>query len=91
MAGILEKKARIEDGIWKLTSMDLDYTWTANYKGGWVKGPMSFKLRSGTMKEKFPPDRPLRGPVEAPFPKIADMPFHYVNPVSGRRPPLLLE
>ncbi|MBN1568461.1 MAG: nuclear transport factor 2 family protein [Acidobacteria bacterium] len=91
MAGILEKKARIEDGIWKLTSMDLDYTWTADYKGGWVKGPMSFRLASGTMKEKFPPDRPLRGPTDAPFPKIADVPFHYVNPVSGRRPPLLLE
>lgn len=91
MAGILEMKAQIENGIWKLKSMDLDYTWTADYKGGWVKGPMSFKLPSGTMKETFPPDRPLRGPVDAPFPKIADMPFHYVNPVSGRRPPLLLE
>jgi hypothetical protein len=90
MAGILEKKAVIEDGIWKLEAIDLDYTWTADYKGGWAKGPMSLRLSAGTMKEKFPPDRPLRGPAEAPFPKIADMPFHYVNPVSGRRPPLLL-
>jgi hypothetical protein len=91
MAGILEKKARIENGVWKLTAMDLDYTWTADYKGGWAKGPMSLKLSAGKMLETFPPDKPMRGPSEAPFPKIAEMPFHYVNPVSGRRPPLLLE
>ncbi len=91
MAGILEKRARIENGIWKLTSMDLDYTWTADYRGGWTKAPMSFKLPSGTLKEKFPPDRPMRGPEDAPFPRIADVPFHYVNPVSGRKPPRLLE
>ncbi len=91
MAGILEKKARIENDIWKLTAMDLDYTWTADYKGGWAKGPMSLKLSAGKIVETFPPDKPMRGPSEAPFPKIAEMPFHYVNPVSGRRPPLLLE
>ena len=91
MAGILEKKAVIEDGTWKLNAMDLDYTWTADYKGGWAKGPMSLKLSAGTIMEEFPPDRPMRGPAEAPFPKIAEMPFHYVNPVSGRRPGLLLE
>jgi hypothetical protein len=91
MAGILEKKAMIENDIWKLTAMDLDYTWTADYKGGWAKGPMSLRLSAGEILETFPPDRPMRGPSEAPFPKIAEMPFHYVNPVSGRRPPLLLE
>jgi hypothetical protein len=91
MAGILEKKAVIEDGIWKLCAMDLDYTWTADYKGGWAKGPMSLKLSAGKIMEEFPPDRPMRGPEEPPFPKIAEMPFHYVNPVSGRRPGLLLK
>jgi len=91
MAGILEKKAVIEDGTWKLCAMDLDYTWTADYKGGWAKGPMSLKLSAGNIMETFPPDRPMRGPSEAPFPKIADMPFHYINPVSGRGPGLLLK
>ncbi len=91
MAGILEKKAKIENNIWKLTAMDLDYTWTADYKGGWAKGPMSLKLSAGEIMETFPPDKPMRGPSEAPFPEISEMPFHYVNPVSGRRPPLLLE
>jgi hypothetical protein len=91
MAGIYEKKAGIEDGTWKLTAMDLDYTWTADYKGGWPKGKMSFELSEGDMLQKFPPDRPLRGPSAAPYPEIEEVPFHYVNPVSGRKPPLLLE
>ena len=91
MAGVLEKKALIEDGTWKLCAMDLDYTWTADYKGGWTKGPMSLRLSAGSIMEEFPPDMPMRGPAEAPFPKIADMPFHYINPVSGRRPGLLLK
>lgn len=90
MAGIYEKKAVIEDNTWKLTAMDLDYTWTADYKGGWPKGKMSFQLSEGDMLNIFPPDRPLRGPSEAPYPEIEEVPFHYVNPVSGRRPPLLI-
>ena len=91
MAGIMELKATIEQEIWKLRAMDFDYTWTADYKGGWAKGPMSLKLSAGDIMETFPPDRPMRGPEAAPFPKIVEMPFHYVNPVSGRRPGLLLE
>ncbi len=90
MAGIMENKAAIEEEIWKLTTMDFDYTWTADYKGGWAKGPMSLKLSAGDIMETFPPDMPMRGPEAAPFPKIADMPFHYVNPVSGRKPGLML-
>jgi len=34
--------------------------------------------------------RPLRGSIAAPFPKVYAMPFHYVNPVSRRVPPVLL-
>jgi hypothetical protein len=52
---------------------------------------MALKLSAGNIMKEFPPDRPMRGPPEAPFPKIAEMPFHYVNPVSSRRPGLLLE
>ena len=42
------------------------------------------------MAKEFPPDRPLRGSIAAPFPKVHAVPFHYVNPVSGRKPPVLL-
>lgn len=36
IAGIYECGTEIENGIWKFTSMDLDYLWTADYKGGWA-------------------------------------------------------
>jgi hypothetical protein len=42
------------------------------------------------MAREFPPDRPLRGSITAPFPKVRAVPFHYRNPVSGRVPPVLL-
>ena len=42
------------------------------------------------MAREFPPDRPLRGSIAAPFPKVHAVPFHYPNPVSGRVPPVLL-
>jgi hypothetical protein len=73
IAGIYECRTGIEDGIWKFTDMDLDYTWTADYKGGWAHIPDGFK-----------------GAVAAPFPKIIEFPFHYRNPVTGRKPPVLL-
>ncbi len=39
LAGIYECKTGQEGGIWKFTSMDLDYTWTADYKSGWAHPP----------------------------------------------------
>jgi hypothetical protein len=90
ISGIYENTTTDEDGTWKISGMDLDYVWTSPSRGGWVrvKTPPGAP-RVETMKD-FPPDRPLRGPIVAPFPKIETVPFHYVNPVSGRVPPLLL-
>jgi hypothetical protein len=73
IAGVYECRTGIEDGVWKFTSMDLDYIWTADYRGGWAH-----------VNEKS------KGVVSAPFPKIIDLPFHYINPVTGRKPPVLL-
>ena len=67
--------------------MDLDYTWTADYKGGWAHASGGFQPPPDNLSAKFPPDRPLRGAFAVPFPKIVDVPFHYKNPVSGRTPP----
>jgi len=36
LAGIYECRTGVEEGVWKFTAMDLDYTWTADYKGGWA-------------------------------------------------------
>jgi hypothetical protein len=73
IAGVYECGTGIEDGVWKFTSMVLDYIWTADYKSGWAHI-----------------DANAKGIVAAPFPKITDVPFHYKNPVTGRKPPKLL-
>jgi hypothetical protein len=70
--------------------MDLDYIWTAPSRGGWARVKAPPAAPDVAMAKEFPPDRPLRGPSAAPFPKVVDVPFHYTNPVSGRTPPLLL-
>jgi hypothetical protein len=90
IAGIYENTAVIEDGAWKLSGMDLDYIWTAPSRGGWTRVTTPPAAPDVPMTRTFPPDRPLRGPVAPPFPKIVAVPFHYKNPVSGRVPPVLL-
>ena len=73
IAGMYETKTAIENGVWKFKAMDLDYIWAADYKGGWAR------VDSNAAAQKI---------VHAPFPRIIDLPFHYRNPVSGRRPPV---
>jgi hypothetical protein len=73
IAGIYEGRMEIEDGAWKFASMNRNYIWTADYRGGWAH-----------IKDK------AKGVVEAPFPKIVEPPFHYKNPVTGRKPPVLV-
>jgi hypothetical protein len=90
LGGIYENKTALEDGTWKIAAMDLDYVFTANSKGGWAHSAGAIEPPKPPMSSSFPPDRPLRGVVVAPFPKVVDLPFHYVNPASGRRPPLFL-
>ena len=90
ISGIYENTSVDEDGTWKLSGMDLDYVWTASSRGGWVRVKTPPTAPQVAMAKEFPPDRPLRGPIAAPFPKVQAVPFHYKNPVSGRVPPLLL-
>ena len=90
ISGIYENTATDEGGTWKLSGMDLDYVWTAPSRGGWVHVNTPPSAPQVAMTKEFPPDRSLRGPIVAPFPKVQAVPFHYANPVSGRRPPLLL-
>ena len=89
ISGIYENTTIDEDGTWKLSGMDLDYIWTAPARGGWVRVKAPPAAPQVVMKE-FPPDRPLRGSIAAPFPKVHTVGFHYRNPVSRRLPPVLL-
>jgi hypothetical protein len=90
ISGIYENTSVDEGGTWKLSGMDLDYVWTAPSRGGWVRVKTPPTAPVVAMAKGFPPDRPLRGPIAAPFPKVQAVPFHYKNPVSGRVPPVLL-
>lgn len=92
--GIYENQVKLEDGVWKIAGMDLDYVVLANYMGGWTAvEPGSSKRYAPTPESVavYPPDGPLRGVQFAPFPDIVPMGFHYTNPVSGRAPAVKLE
>jgi len=90
VSGIYENTSIDEGGTWKLSGMDLDYVWRAPSRGGWVRVKTPPVAPEVAMVRDFPPDRPLRGSIAAPFPKVHVVPFHYSNPVSGRVPPLLI-
>ena len=90
ISGVYENTSVNEDGTWKLSGMDLDYIWSAPARGGWVRIKTPPIAPQVAMAKEFPPDRPLRGSIAAPFPKVHTVPFHYKNPVSSRVPPLLL-
>jgi hypothetical protein len=90
LVGVYENTAVDEDGAWKLSGMDLDYVWQAPSRGGWVRVTTPPPAPPVSLVHEFPPDRPLRGSIAAPFPKVHAVPFHYRNPVSGRVPPVLL-
>jgi hypothetical protein len=92
IAGIYENQLVREDGVWRIKFMDLDYTWTASYADGWgkVRGGEATQFAPRELPaafKAFPPDQPLRGVTVAPYPGVAEMAFHYPNPVSGRPPP----
>lgn len=91
--GIYENQIVQEQGIWKIQGMDLDYVFLADYKGGWVAVQPGASARFAPKPEdlaRYAPQAPLHGVVFAPYPQIGRTALHFVNPVSGRRPPVLL-
>jgi hypothetical protein len=99
--GIYENNIVRENGVWKISRMDLDYTWNASYSTGWARvaprrvpatavAPNAPAAPAPARANTPPPDGPLRGAPAAPYPDLATMAFHYKNPVSGREPPELL-
>jgi hypothetical protein len=92
-AGHYENQAVIENGIWKIEGMDLDYIWRGGYGQGWVKvdaKPANSNAPPLALKTQYPPDAELRGPNEPPWPDMLPLALHFRNPVSGREPELLL-
>jgi ketosteroid isomerase-like protein len=93
LAGVYEDQLVKEGGVWRIAGMDLDYTWLANYQGGWTAadpGAANALRPSPELLARYRLDAPIRGDPGIPFPRIAALPFHYVNPVSGRAPERLI-
>jgi hypothetical protein len=84
-AGIYEAAVVEQNGAWKISALTYDPTWAAAVARV-VPGEPA-KLVAPATRDLPPPDRPLLGPSAPPFPSIADVPFDYPNPVSGRPPP----
>jgi hypothetical protein len=91
--GIYEDQIAKENGVWRIHGMDLDYTVLADYANGWTGVDPAASSRFAPPPEqlaRFRIDAPLRGVRFAPYPRVAPMGFHFVNPVSGREPALRL-
>ncbi|MBN8831146.1 MAG: nuclear transport factor 2 family protein, partial [Sphingomonadales bacterium] len=92
-AGHYENQAVIENGLWKIEGMDLDYIWRGGYGKGWVQvdpNGANTNAPPPRLKTEYPPDGELRGPNEPPWPNMEPLALHFRNPVSGREPALLL-
>ena len=70
-----------EEGRWKFLATHAYNTWGAAYAGGWTAAPST---RVPGPSTELPPDAPP-SLVFAMFPTVYDIPYHYANPVTGRR------
>ncbi len=80
-AGVYENVAVKVHGIWRLAKDHVYNTLGASYGGGWAWAPGAYM--PGESKQD-PPDAPPTAKI-AMFPVVYDIPFHYANPVTGRR------
>jgi hypothetical protein len=87
-AGVYEAAVVEGSDGWRIGALDFEPTWAASHSRGWarVAPGESAQLLPPPAGGFTPPDRPLLGTPVPPFPEIADVPFHYANPVSGRPP-----
>jgi len=80
-AAVYENRAVKEDGRWKLQVDHTYNTLAASYNGGWTRAAS----RGVPGEDKaLPPDAPPTTRFEM-FPVVYDIPFHYTNPVTGRK------
>ncbi len=76
---VYENEAVKEDGRWKFKTDHTYNTFTAAYEGGWAKG--AGRGMPGPSAD-MPPDAPPTQVFDM-FPVVYEIPFHYVNPVTG--------
>jgi uncharacterized membrane protein len=87
-AGVYEAAVIEENGAWRIAALDYEPTWAATHGRGWARvgDNEPAEPAAPSSSDASQPDRPLLGPAAPPFPSIAEVPFHYSNPVSGRPP-----
>jgi hypothetical protein len=77
---VYENELVKESGVWKIKKDHLYTTFFAPYEGGWVKDPRP----APGVSDRIPPDQPPTEVYEA-FPSVYIPPYHYANPVTGRK------
>jgi len=86
-AGIYENEYVKDRGVWKIGLFDYRVVYQARYEDGWAHSP-SAPLMVSEQTTIYPenprgPDRLLTPPPR--WPKAVVQPFHYPNPVTGKR------
>jgi acetyl esterase/lipase len=76
---VYENEAVKEDGVWKFKVDHTYNTFSAAYVGGWAKG--AGRGMPGPSAD-LPPDAPPTQVFDM-FPIVYEIPYHYVNPVTG--------
>jgi hypothetical protein len=85
-AGLFQGQIVKDSGGWRIAALDFDPTWAATHVDGWARASGDAAVAAPRARTVFPADRPIKGPPSPPFPEIAQLTFHYRNPVSGREP-----
>lgn len=81
-SGVYENAYRYEDGVWKISRLQLYTTLRTPYDAGWAVTAMPRSSPSQTL----PPDEPPSSDYQN-YPAVFVPPFHYQNPVTARPPP----
>jgi len=80
--GIYENEYRKENGTWKISKLHWYQTFIVPYEGGWSDNE---DATGGILvSAELPPDQPPTEKYEV-WPGVFVPPFHYTNPVSGRK------
>jgi hypothetical protein len=77
--GVYENEYVNDKGTWKFSTLHYYVTFWGDYDQGWAGKPFPVDLPSKTA----PPDKPPTVVYES-FPKLQVVPYHYMNPVSGK-------
>jgi hypothetical protein len=82
--GVYENEYKKENGVWKISKLHLYSIMRTPYDKGWGK----VALPRSTPSKNLPPDQPPSVDYEN-YPSAFVPPFHFDNPVTGRRKALI--